>query len=104
MQRGTTWRNILKCCQKEGTENVRHFRRLIHIQFREKGADRGVISFNIIVHYPEDIEMQRELSRRVAIVHAQAIMQKVKSLSCPLEQKVALLDAVEKYIKSRDGG
>lgn len=56
------------------------------------------------MHYPEDIEMQRELSRRVAIVHAQAIVQKVKSLSCPLEQKVALLDAVKQYIQSRDDG
>ena len=48
--------------------------------------------------------MQRELSKRVAVVHAQAIMQKVKSLSCPLEQKAALLDAVKRYIESGDGG
>lgn len=48
--------------------------------------------------------MQRELARRVAIVHAQTIMQKVKSLSCPLEQKLALLDAVVEGIEKRDGG
>lgn len=54
---------------------------------------------NIIAHYPESENAKQELSKRVAIVHAQAIIQKVKSLSCPLTQKIALLDAVIKKIK-----
>lgn len=54
---------------------------------------------NIIVHYPESEAAKRELSKRVAIIHAQAIIQKVKSLSCPLEQKLALLDAVIEKMK-----
>ncbi len=53
----------------------------------------------IIVHYPEREEAKQELSKRVAIVHAQAITQKVKSLSCPLAQKLALLDRVIEKIK-----
>jgi len=54
---------------------------------------------NIIVHCPESEEAKQELAKRVAIVHAQAIVQKVKSLSCPLTQKIALLDAVIEKIK-----
>jgi len=54
---------------------------------------------NIIVHYPESEEAKQELAKRVAIVHAQAIVQRVKSLSCPLTQKIALLDAVIEKIK-----
>ena len=48
--------------------------------------------------------MQLELARRVAVVHAQSVVQKVKSLSCPMEQKIALLEAVKQYVKNRDGG
>lgn len=75
-----------------------------HIPFyRKKGEDKGVIPFNIIVHFPEDREMQRELSKRVATVHAQVVMEKIKALNCPLEQKVALLDAIIGYIEKEDG-
>lgn len=48
--------------------------------------------------------MQRELARRVAVVHAQSVVQKVKSLSCPLEQKVALIEAVKQYVRNRGDG
>lgn len=57
---------------------------------------------NIIIHYPETEEAKQELARRVAVVHAQAIMQKVKSLQCPLEQKMDLLDAVKEIVTSRE--
>lgn len=77
---------------------------IIYYSRYKREIEKGVIPFNIIVHFPTDREMQRELSKRVAIVHAQAITQKVKSLSCPLEQKIALLDAVKRYIENEDGG
>lgn len=48
----------------------------------------------IIVHYPETEEMQRELAKRVAVVHAQTVMEKLAALSCPVEQKVQLIDAI----------
>lgn len=57
---------------------------------------------NIIVHYPDSEEAKRELERRVAVVHAQSVVQKVKSLSCPLGQKLALLDAVIETIKQQE--
>lgn len=57
----------------------------------------------IIVHFPEDREMQRELSKRVATVHAQTVIEKIKTMSCPADQKVELINAIKKYIKSEDG-
>ena len=38
--------------------------------------------------------MQRELAKRVAVVHAQTVMEKLAALSCPVEQKVQLIDAI----------
>ncbi len=50
----------------------------------------------LIVHFPPDAAA---LSQRVAAVHAQAVLRKVQSLNCPLEQKIALLDAVKGYVQ-----
>lgn len=47
-----------------------------------------------IVHYPEAQETRRELARRLAIVHAQTVMEKLATLSCPLDQKLQLIDAI----------
>ena len=38
--------------------------------------------------------MQRELAKRLAIVHAQTVMEKLATLSCPLDQKLQLIDAI----------
>ena len=47
-----------------------------------------------IVRVPETEEMQRELAKRVAVVHAQTVMEKLAALSGPVEQKVQLIDAI----------
>ncbi len=51
---------------------------------------------NIIMHYPESPDDIRELEKRVAEAHAQAVIQKIKSMPCPKSQKERLLDAVLK--------
>lgn len=48
----------------------------------------------IIVHYPAKYEAQRELENQVARVHADFVLSKVKSLSCPSAQKLALIDSI----------
>lgn len=48
----------------------------------------------ILVHYPETEEMQLELAKRVAVVHAQTVVEKLGTLSCPAEQKARLIDAI----------
>lgn len=50
-----------------------------------------VCGFNIVVHKPANTA---ELERRVAQAHADAIIAKVKKLSCSAEQKKGLIDAI----------
>jgi len=59
-----------------------------------RGIARKSAPINVIVHYPKNIEGQRELAERVAGVHADMVNQHIKKLNCPSEQKVQLLDAV----------
>lgn len=49
---------------------------------------------NIIVHYPTTEEGWRELKQRVASVHADAVINSVSKLKCPLRDKIRLLDAI----------
>lgn len=59
---------------------------------------------NVIVHYPKTIEGQRELSKRVAGVHASLVNQYIKKLNCPSDQKVQLLNAVIKSASKENAG
>lgn len=62
---------------------------------------------NIIVHYPTTEEGWRELRRRMAIVHADAVLNSVQKLNCPTWQKIKLIDAIiedaKKEIESEKG-
>lgn len=49
---------------------------------------------NIIVHYPTTEEGWRELRKRMAIVHADAVLNSVRKLNCPTWQKIKLIDAI----------
>lgn len=49
---------------------------------------------NIIVHYPTTEEGWRELRKRMAIVHADAVLNSVQKLNCPTWQKIKLIDAI----------
>ena len=49
---------------------------------------------NLIVYRPRTEQEQTELARRIAGIHAETVLRQVKELSCPAEQKRALLDAV----------
>ena len=53
---------------------------------------------SIIVHYPEGEEAQKELEKKVADVHAQTVIEMVKAMSLPVEEKVRLIHAVKDYI------
>lgn len=49
---------------------------------------------NIIVHYPTTEEGWRELRRRVACVHADAVLNSISKLDCPISEKERLLNAI----------
>lgn len=55
---------------------------------------RKMASINLIVYFPKTEEGKEELARRVSDVHAAAVNQRLKSLNCPTQQKLDLLDAV----------
>lgn len=50
-----------------------------------------VCGFNIVVHHPAKTG---ELEKRVAQAHADAIIAKVKKLSCSAQQKKELINAI----------
>lgn len=55
---------------------------------------RKMAPVNMIVYYPQTEKGKEELARRVAEVHADAVVRRLKSLNCPTRQKLELLDAV----------
>ena len=55
---------------------------------------RKAAPINIIVHYPITEEGWRELRRRMASVHADAVLNSIQKLNCPSWQKIKLLDAI----------
>ena len=48
----------------------------------------------IALYYPKTADTRLELSKRVAAVHADAVLAQLKTLNCPEAQKRALLDAI----------
>lgn len=56
---------------------------------------------NIIVHYPEAEEGWRELKRRVAVVHADGVLNSISKLDCPNREKERLLNAIIKDTKEQ---
>ncbi|GLB29512.1 hypothetical protein LAD12857_14350 [Lacrimispora amygdalina] len=50
---------------------------------------------NMIVYNPQTEEDKKELGRRAAVIHNQVLMQTVRLLHCPNDQKKALLNAIK---------
>ena len=48
----------------------------------------------IIVHYPKTKENIDALAKKVADVHADYVIEHIRQLSCPAEQKVELVKAI----------
>ena len=48
----------------------------------------------IVLYYPKTADSRLELSKRVAAIHADAVLARLKTLTCPETQKRALLDAI----------
>lgn len=61
----------------------------------------------MIVHFPGSEQVKEELAKRVAEVHAEIVFNRIAKLKCPIDQKIALLDAIQKKGKEdmeRDRG
>ncbi len=55
---------------------------------------------NVVVHYPKGEENINELKSRVAKVHAEAVSTYIKKLTCPKNQKLELLNDVQKDLRN----
>lgn len=55
---------------------------------------RKMVPVKLTVYYPKTEEGKKELARRVSDVHAAAVTQRLKSLNCPTQQKLSLLESV----------
>lgn len=64
---------------------------------------RKMASIHLIVYYPKTEAGKEELAKRVSDVHAAAVTQRLKSLNCPTQQKLDLLDAVIKTVRKKQG-
>lgn len=53
----------------------------------------------IIVHYPEDNQNLNTLGERVATLHGEFIYSYLNKLDLATEQKVAIIEGIEKRIK-----
>jgi hypothetical protein len=54
---------------------------------------------NIIIHPPRTVEGLRDLQKKVAIVHAEAVIKYINKLPCSKKQKMQLLVSVQKSFK-----
>ena len=54
---------------------------------------------NVIVHLPKSPEGVLNLHKRVAAVHAEAVLKYIAKLPCPKEQKLELVSSIQNSFK-----
>ena len=54
---------------------------------------------NVIVHLPKSPEGLLILHKRVAAVHAEAVLKYIAKLPCPKEQKLELVSSIQNSFK-----
>lgn len=54
---------------------------------------------NVIVHLPKSPEGLLNLHKRVAAVHAEAVLKYITKLPCPKEQKIELVANIQNSFK-----
>ena len=59
---------------------------------------------NMIVYYPKSEEGKKLLAQRMAQVHADSVIDRIKRLNCPSERKTELLNAVLSTAKNEESG
>lgn len=57
----------------------------------------------VVLHTPDTKEATQELSKKVAAVHAQTVLEQIKATPCPAEQKTKLFDVIKQLRKKEDG-
>ena len=55
---------------------------------------------NVFVHYPETAATKAELQKRIADVHAAAVVRSIRKLTCPSGQKLKLINSIQADAKN----
>lgn len=74
----------------------------IHCPHKEVRPIKTSAPIHLVVHEPQTPEGRHELAVRVAHAHADLVCHHLEGLSCPAEQKLALLDAVIASVKAQE--
>lgn len=53
----------------------------------------------VIVHPPRSLEGLRDLQKRAAAIHAEAVLKYIAKLPCPKEQKLELVSSIQNSFK-----
>ena len=56
----------------------------------------------VIVHPPNSLEGLHDLQKRVAVVHAEAVLKHIAKLPCPKEQKMDLVASIQSSFKAKN--
>jgi hypothetical protein len=56
---------------------------------------------NIIVHYPKSDQDRIYLQKKVATIHAEAVLRHIAKLSCHKEQRCKLIEEIEQAYPKR---
>lgn len=75
----------------------------IQLIFPEVTVIRKMAPIKLILHPPETEEGKEVLARRVSDAHTTVVIQRLNSLNCPMNQKLALMDAIITTIKADAG-
>ena len=62
---------------------------------------RKKTAINLIVYRPTTDDGKLDLAKRVSDVHATIVIQRLRSLDCPADRKVQLLDTIIDTAKAR---
>ena len=68
---------------------------------QEVTGTRSMATIHVVVYHPKTEEGIEALARRVADVHASSVIQRLKALHCPAQQKEELLDAIIHTVSKR---
>jgi hypothetical protein len=58
------------------------------------------MQLNVIVHSPKSPERLLDLQKRVATIHAEAVLKYIAKLPCPKEQKMQLVSSIQNTFKA----
>lgn len=56
----------------------------------------------VFIHLPKTPEGKAELVKELAVFHAEHAQKMIRSLPCPMDQKLEILDAVVKDARRKD--